>query len=634
MRRVLALAALVAAGGAVSLPAQVADTTRADSTARDTTDYTGLYLKAQQDAHRLVPVPPRPGAAALLPAGTRLIIDRDSILWHNAETVSDLLAKVPGVFLLRGGWTGRPELPAYQARGASSVEYVLDGIPYLPIGQDSVMVDPSLLPLSFMDRVEVERLPGQLRVFLFTRQNDRVAPFSRIGIATGDLQYARYQGVLQKRSVRGIGLTGGFDHLTVPAQPSTPGDYSNTQGWIRLDYLPRPGRGAALQLLTNAPDRQVVLSGGSTGDTVSRARHGGRRDLTGSAFWARKPEGLGPRFDVFLSRTAWTDHIEKDTSVVIVTRDTTVRTQRGTDSTYALPPDTTRIPRDHTRSFTQAGAAFAWRRPDASFEANLTYRTTWTPVDVRVRAGLAPNRRVSASLEGAYLTHNGSRSSNWLTARAGIRLPRGFVALGQWRRGRAVTLPAILADTAVTLDDRSVALSWHASFAEAEVTYAWDGAFAPSTWAQYPGLAALGTSNRTEWVTVNARVAPRQWMVLDGWYSTPQGARPEGQPPTHSIINGTIQSKFLPTFTSGIFNLKLQISMENWSTGTFGRDRAGLPVILKGATYLRGYIAFQIGAFTAYFDRYNAGGTGLAYVPGLPIPKYAQTFGVRWEFAN
>jgi hypothetical protein len=46
----------------------------------------------------------------------------------------------------------------------------------------------------------------------------------------------------------------------------------------------------------------------------------------------------------------------------------------------------------------------------------------------------------------------------------------------------------------------------------------------------------------------------RQWLSFDGWYSTPQGPRPEGQPPTHSMLNATIQSKFLPTFRSGIFN--------------------------------------------------------------------------------
>jgi hypothetical protein len=133
---------------------------------------------------------------------------------------------------------------------------------------------------------------------------------------------------------------------------------------------------------------------------------------------------------------------------------------------------------------------------------------------------------------------------------------------------------------------------------------------------------------------VNARLAPRQWLILDGWYSTPQGVRPEGQPPTHSLLNGTIQSRFLPTFKSGIFNLKLQGTVENWSPGILGRDTSGTAVTLKGATQFRGYIGLQIGAFTAYYDRYNLQGTRLPYVPGLPVPRFASTFGVRWEFSN
>ena len=242
MRLSLLAAGLLLAAQASLLAAQVVDTTRADSLARDTTDYTALFLKAQQDAKRLIPVLPRIGAGTLLPFRSRVVFDRDSILWHNAETVSDVLTKVPGVFLLRGGWAGRPELPAYQARGSTSVEYVLDGVPYLPIGQDSLMVDPTLLPLSFLQRIEIEKLPGQLRVLLFTHRHDRSVPYSRIGIASGDLQIARYQGQLEKSSSKGLNFSVAFDHFSVPAQPSVSGDYSNTQGWLRLGYVPTTTR--------------------------------------------------------------------------------------------------------------------------------------------------------------------------------------------------------------------------------------------------------------------------------------------------------------------------------------------------------------------------------------------------------
>ena len=626
MRRIVFAAGLVLAARAAPLAAQVVDTTRTDSLARDTTDYTALYLKGVQESRRLVPVAPRIGAGALLPPRTRLVLDRDSILWHNAETVSDLLTKVPGVFLLRGGWAGRPELPNYQAHGATSVEYVLDGVPYLPIGQDSVMVDPSMLPLSFIDRVEIERVPGLLRVYLFTHRHDRQVPYSRIGIATGDLQIARYQGVLEKRSAKGVGLTAAFDHFSVPVQRGGVGAYSNTQGWLRLDYVPSTRAGAEVQLLTSGPDREPLLSSSEPPDTLSRARNGSRRDLMARLFLAGGHDGLGPRLDLIVSRTAWTDHIEKDSTRTITSVIDTAGGGTVFDTTYSV--------RDHKRGVTQAGAVAAWRQSGASLEATGFWRSAWTPLDLRVRAGVAPARFFTASVEAARLNHDGGRTSEWVMGRAGLALPLGFSASGVWRKGSVVESPAILTDTAQDLDDRSVTAGWRLGFAEVEGSYTWNAAFQPAGYAQYPALPLIAGSRRSEWVTVNARVAPRQWLILDGWYSEPRHFRPEGQPPTHSIINATIQSKFLPTFSSGSFNLKLQVTMEGWSHGELGRDTSGTVVRLRGATYFRGYIGLQVGAFTAYWDRYNLNGTRLFYVPPMVVPGYAQTFGVRWEFIN
>jgi hypothetical protein len=631
-RSLLPAGLLLAAQAAVA-SAQVVDTTRADSLARDTVDYTAQFLKAQQDARRLIPVPLRIGAGALLPAHTRSVFNRDSIFWHNAETVSDLLTKVPGVFVLRGGWTGRPELPTYQGRGATSVEYVVDGIPYEPMGQDSVMVDPSLLPMSFLERIEIERLPGQLRVYLFTHRHDRSVPFSRIGIASGDLQIARYQGALEKRSSKGFGFAAAFDHLAVPSQPGASGDYSNTQGRIRLEYVPSARFAAEIQYRLSSPDREVVVADPAPRDTLSAARHGSRSDLTARVFLARRNDGLGPRLDLIASRTNWVDEIQKDSTQAIVN-------QLEVDGVL-VHAETVFVTSRHQRGITQIGALLGYRLPAASLEGSAFYRSAWTPLEVRARGGIAPTSRLTASLEGVYRRHDGSRTSQWVTARGGLNLPLGFKASAVWRRGSEVALPAITSDSAQDLDDRSLIASWQRGFAEVEASYSWNAGYRPTAFAQFPHLASIAPSGRTEWLTVNARVAPRQWLVLDGWYSTPQGTRPEGQPPTHSIINGTIQSKFLPTFRSGIFNLKLQFTMENWGTGVIGRDLNGDPVTLKGATQTRYYIGLQIGAFTAYYNRYNALGTRLPYVPdsdpgrpGLGPPRFASTFGVRWEFAN
>jgi hypothetical protein len=435
VRHSLLTAALLLAAGTAPLVAQVVDTTRADSLARDTVDYTGHFLKAQQDARRLIPVPPRIGAGTLMPGATRFVFGPDSILWHNAETVSDVLTKVPGLYLLRGGWAGRPELPAYQARGAASVEYVLEGVSYLPMGQDSLALDPSMLPLSFLDRIEIERLPGLLRVLLFLRRHDRGVPYSRIGIASGDLEIARYQGVIEKRGSNGLGVTAAFDHFGVPAQPSVLGDYSNTQGLIRVDYIRSERFGAVLQYLRNSPEREAVLSGGTTGDTLSNARAGTRTDLSARVFFSRQNAGLGPRVDLIVARTGWTDEIQKDSTRVLTDSLDDAGNVVKTDTTYELS--------EHRRNITQAGLIAAYRLPGASLEGSAFWRSAWTPLELRLRGGMAFTRFFSGSLDAVYQRHDGGRANSWITARAGVALPLGFSASAVYRRGYGLAFPMV-----------------------------------------------------------------------------------------------------------------------------------------------------------------------------------------------
>jgi hypothetical protein len=106
------------------------------------------------------------------------------------------------------------------------------------------------------------------------------------------------------------------------------------------------------------------------------------------------------------------------------------------------------------------------------------------------------------------------------------------------------------------------------------------------------------------------------------------GGAPDLQPPTHARSAVTLRSKFWRTFRSGTFDLKLQLAMESWSRGTV--DGTELP----GATFWEYHVAFQLGGFTAFWNLRNARLSDAEYVPGLPYARYAQLYGVKWEFAN
>jgi hypothetical protein len=611
------LPGLIAAAGVLVLGgpsvAQIPDTAVADTTARDTVDYSELFLRGQEEGRRRVPVLPRLGARSLMPTLGRIVFDRDTIEWHGAETVADLLTKVPGVYVWRGGWVGRPEMINFQGRAATSVEYLLDGVPYLALGPDSLAVDPSLFPLSFLERMDVERLPGLLRVHLFTRRHDRAPPRTRVSVASGDFDIARYQASLEKRLSSGLGYVVAAEHLGVPLNAEEPGAYSNTQGWVQLSYVGPAGWAANLQAFRSGPNRDDIFGGAGGGDTLSAGLDGRRTDLHAS--FSRGPTGPGPgtRLSAVLAYSSW----REDTTGL------------------ALGPVP---PHQHLRlvdqSVLQAGLLAAARRSRATLEAAAWHRSRWTPLEARVSAAATPIPTMSAQVEGVYQRHDGERASAWLTARGGLELPLGLRVGGMIRSGSIVHAPVLASDSAVRGVDWAVQVGLERPRLAFEASYWRAEAIVPRGFTLFRTIPAIQGSRPTRWVTLSGRIAPRQWLILDGWYSDPIGAAVEGVPPTHSVINASIQSKFLRTFRSGIFALKLQGTMENWGTGVIGRDPAGNPVVLPGATLFRGLIQLRIGDFTAYYDRVNMRATRVGYVPGLPQLPFASTFGVRWEFSN
>ncbi|MBX3145642.1 MAG: TonB-dependent receptor plug domain-containing protein [Gemmatimonadales bacterium] len=599
------------------LSAQVPDSLPADSlAAADTTDYSAMFLRAHEESRVRVPVYPRLGRAGLLPALARRVIERDSVEWHAAQTVSDLITKIPGVYLARGGWVGRPEPLYYQGRGMASAEYLIDGFPLVPLGADSISIDPSLLPLSFFDRVEIERLPGQLRIHLFTRQYDRLPPRTRVGVGSGDYDIARYLGSLERRSRGGFGFVVAADHLAIPLRTGDQGAYSSTQLWLQLSYAPerRPWKAMA-QVIRGGFTRDVIRAvspGGQTlGDSLSLGIDGSRTDAQASLVFQPRNDGLGLRAALLAGYSSWSE-----------------------DST-ALSLGS---PDGHIRWIDQAlwqfGAQLGLRSRTASFDATAWHRTRWTPIDVRASLGVNPVGPITLSAEGVYRQHEQDRVSQWVTGRAGIALPLGFRATGQVRSGKVVASPARLDEAAQDLTDLGGLVALGGSRLWAEAGYWRTSGYAPSAFPLYPGIRSIGPSAETNWLTVSGRIAPFQWFSIDGWYSNPINGRPEAQPPTHSIVNATLQSRFLPTFRSGIFALKLQGSMESWGTGTAGRTADGDLITLKGATFFRAHIQLKIGDFVAYYDQANSQASRLGYVPDLAMLRIASTFGVRWEFSN
>jgi hypothetical protein len=571
--------------------------TLADSLAGTAKD-TERYLRAQEEAEVRLNVLPQLAPLGPRPALTRIVFTRDSIEWMSGATVGDLLSQVPGVYLWRGGFTGRPEPVSFEGRGATSAEYYLDGVPYVAQGVDSIAVDPALFSISFLDRVEVERWPGLLRIYLFTRRHDRLAPRSRVSIARGDRDFARYEADLERRFTSGLGFAGTGDYLSSPTASGTLSGYSNTQVWVQGSYIPSERFGLQYQIIRSRPKRRPYsVADALATDTIGLGYTAKRTDVQFRMSLRSRGGGTGPGLDLIYARSAWDGAgIDQQTN--------------------------------------QIGGYASLRRPTYSLGASGFHRTRWTPLDLRANLGLAPVVGFTASAEGVLQHHFGGRSSKYASLAAGLHPLRGVALTGTARLGDVVAAPSILTDTAQRIRDFEGQVGWDRERLGLQAGWARTSSFSPFAYADYLQVPFLAPATAVDWLTLSARVAPLRWLTIQSWYSDPQKGTADGVPPTHSLTTATIRSKFLRQFPSGIFDLKLQFGMEAWGAGTIGRDSTGAPIELRGATFFKSLIEIQLQSFTLYWDRGNLSATKLGYVPGFRLPAYGSNFGVRWEFLN
>ncbi len=598
------LVATVAAGASAQLPVRPpGDTTAADSAAADslrrladTMSTTERLLQAsRQDSVVLQPLP-LVATRSLEPIGARFVFSRDSIDWAPAQTLTELLMRVPGVYIERGGWWGRAELPDYEGGGAGSVVYYLDGMPRLPLGPDSVAFDPSTFPLGLLDRVEVIRDPALLRVYLYTRRHDRQAPRTKIGIATGDRALARYFASYERRYPSGLGMALAADYFGVNAPNGGSGTSRITSGWGQLQWTPSRHVGFQAQVITQAVSRDALLND-ATGDTLSARVNGTRTDFDFRADWRHRNDGLGGQVDLFAMRSLW-----------------------------------------HSDSLRQAmtsfGGVLAYRRPTWSVEWSNWTHSLWTPFASHVAAGFAPLRMVSGSFTFDGQQQSGGRSSDWETARIGVRLPWGAEVGGMWSDGHRVDIPSLADDLSHRFTDGEVHAGIHWRKLDVTAGYARNDGWTPTGYPEFAVIAALSPLPRTDWLTVEARVTPLNWLTFETVYYQPRHALPDAMPPQHAVSTVTVRSRFLRNFPSGIFDLKIQGVVESWSPGVGGLDGQGNPIALPGATFIRGIFQLQIGPFIAYFDGANFRATRTGYVPGYPVLSAGRTYGIRWEFTN
>ncbi|MEX1259066.1 MAG: TonB-dependent receptor plug domain-containing protein [Gemmatimonadota bacterium] len=136
-----------------------------------------------------------PFAGSLAPAGWSTGIwewDREGLQSTRALTLLELLEEITGVIALRGGDFGQPSSATAFGVGGGRLRVFLDGIELPPL--QGGIVDLSRMGLGGIDRVRVERRPGELRIELYPLHLSDPRPYSLLEVGTGDLNTNLFRG--------------------------------------------------------------------------------------------------------------------------------------------------------------------------------------------------------------------------------------------------------------------------------------------------------------------------------------------------------------------------------------------------------------------------------------------------------
>ncbi|HET7586281.1 MAG TPA: TonB-dependent receptor plug domain-containing protein [Gemmatimonadaceae bacterium] len=211
----LAVRALLVAALMLPLARAAAQQPQRDSTARrdsiaDTTAAHPAVPIPGADTAAQDTIPEAPYAHAEQPAaleiGPSYHWDRRELAASGAFTVAELLERIPGVTVLRPSWIASPTHAMYQGNG-DRVRVFYDGLEYSSLDpRMGGLLDLSRVQLWTLEEMSVVRGADEVRVYLRSWRVDRRVPYTRVDIATGDLDTQIYRGFFGRRFRNHLGL--------------------------------------------------------------------------------------------------------------------------------------------------------------------------------------------------------------------------------------------------------------------------------------------------------------------------------------------------------------------------------------------------------------------------------------------
>jgi hypothetical protein len=536
-----------------------------------------------------------------------VVFGHDALWFSGALTLGELLQRVPGVFLVRAGWFGRPEVVQYAGQGATSIEVYWDGFAMDPLGQDSTGLDLSEINLGLVQRVEVEVLPSVLRVYLYSDDQTVRRPRTETSFATGDASTNSYRIRYLNRWQSGTGIDLGVNFLGSSGVVNSQGRSSDLTLWAKGSWIPSGRYGVQYQVISVSIDRDSVKLGSDSPlltSVPSRRTH--RTDMFVRGFIATRGDGMGLRLDAIAGGISYTD------------------------TAAAL-----------NRQEMQGSLVLAYRAERWSTELTTRVRDSDTPFEVELRAAASPSALLTLSGDAISRTHLGGRHSVEAAVQGEFRPFAALALHGAYRVRSAVGAPVLLTDTAQLVQDVSAGIGLNTRPLDLDLSLARHGVYAAPVPATFGPIVAAYPAYGVRTATASFAFRPTAYITVSGWYREPLVKSPAElttsayEPPHHSRVWATFRTRLLPVLRRNAFDFTAEVGMEGWGRGAWGVDTTtGVPMLLKGATVLDYRLELRLLNAALFWTIRNARGERYSVLPGLPAPVGSQSYGVRWEFTN
>jgi len=548
----------------------------------------------------------------------RLRFTRDQILSSEATNLIDLLDRVPGVVSYRTGWLASAHVASYLG-DFTRIRVFMDGVELdANDPRSNRILDYSDVYLWMLDEIVIERAAGEVRVWCRTATVNRVTPYTRTDVFTGDLNTNGFRGLFGRRFMNGLTLqVAGQQFATQQGRASAfgstaavgRGDGANQTlnarfGWAKARWS------ADVYGVVTTRDREAQAGIDSTPDVVAfkGARREGYLRLgygdTSNGFWA---QAMFNSLRMRLEGIA--DPEQEDTTI----RSDTTRSREQKVLAVGYRTNSWQV------SLTERLRTFggqAWHSPAvrASYTTRLLSAGLFvenTPLDssqhadASVRVAPLPWLVLGASHSLRQFDDTTQRDDEIVTrVEGGLHWKKWWITGGVVRQTQfRQAAPTLIVGNVTDIIETGA-----------------NGAQLVSTAIQFGARGTIFKSLRLD-------VQGARW-TNDLTY----------RPQITVRSDLSLTTSWLGRFPRGEFGFNAHVITEYRDAflfAYFGGNNRG-PIIVRSqiSRPITALVEIRIQRAVIFYQFHNVSGQPYVYVPGIVMPRQVQMYGVRWEFWN